>query len=120
MDPVQWMKDATTLLKDAGRVDLSAEILELSKANIELERKVLELEHRVRLREEMVWRGNTYWKKDDPSDGPYCSKCADVDHNSVRMHDIGHQWRRPACRTHVRKPGQHEQPEDFPLPRDPV
>lgn len=84
--------------KEAGKIDLYNDIIglqqtileaigentELAQANAELTRKVLRLEQRISeleqlaaAKEELVFRGEAYWRiqPGQTDEGPYCARC---------------------------------------------
>ncbi|MBB6632619.1 hypothetical protein [Cohnella thailandensis] len=67
-------------------LDLQYEAMELVQQNNELRNQIMELRGKLSTQENLVFRNNQYWKvlEGDKQDGPYCSKCWDVDNKLVR------------------------------------
>jgi len=100
---------------DAQRIDLTAQVIGLQQTllgllaeNLALSSKVAELEGKLREREsqlqrqeEFVFDRNAYWiVSGETSDGPFCSRCFDVDDKPVRMHPTNNGYFKcPACKT---------------------
>ena len=107
------------VVKDAGRIDLTQQVIDLQSTLLELVAKngdlvgqVAELQATVRqLRNELeqeeafAFDHECYWRvANQPPDGPFCSRCLDVDRKAVRMHKRGNgdfAWC-PQCERSVR------------------
>ena len=82
-------------------LNVKEELLKLREENSELKRAVEE-EHR------LVFREGVYWLQDEDDendlDGPFCQKCRDSDHKTVRLQKLhpgaGWRWRCFACNAH--------------------
>jgi hypothetical protein len=102
------VKSVQSLVKDSGKAelrekttdltqkiaDLTQQVTELVLLNSDLHGKLLEskqematLQDRLKLRDELVPSGNVYKRKlpDGKEDGPFCTRCADVDGTLVRV-----------------------------------
>ena len=57
-------------------LDLRDDIAALRDANIELKNENRELREKLKVRDELVWANNLYWKVEDGKHvGPFCPKC---------------------------------------------
>ena len=113
-------------LKDAKAKKAVADALlegaKIAGENAELRARVRELEEQARLRAELVFEGNAYWlPRDGGREGPFCSKCFDVDGKVIRLHhwEESRQHACPSCHTIVREPGRERAARPFPGPQDP-
>lgn len=61
---------------------------------------IQELEQRLSLKENMRFKASCYWidKGDDGEDGPFCTRCFDVDLNAVRLRVGGIYSECPECK----------------------
>ena len=84
----------TNLAKEAGKVELREKIVELVGQlnevvadNSELRRRIEDLETRAQIKSSLQFRRFSYWtgESDSEENGPYCTKCWDVDGKLVRM-----------------------------------
>lgn len=110
---LELVRSVQTMAKESGKAelqqkttelsqkiaDLTQQVTELALLNSDLHGKLLEskqamtkLESRLKLRDELVHKGNFYKRKwpDGKEDGPFCMRCADVDGMLVRL--IVGQW----------------------------
>lgn len=85
------LKDLAGLAQKAGSMDLYRQAVELMQQVTEqqqqitlLNDKVNSLTEQLRLRDEMTFRDNAYWKLD--STGPFCSRCFEADVKVIRLH----------------------------------
>lgn len=62
--------------------------------------RIQELEQRLSLKEAMYFERPSYWldKGDNPKDGPYCTRCFDVDQKAVRLRVDDTSSSCPECR----------------------
>jgi len=69
-------------------VELVNQVQELAMENMELRQQVQTLNDRLKLRAELYSQGNRYFrnKPEGTPDGPFCTRCFDVDGLLVLMH----------------------------------
>lgn len=98
------LKLIASALKEAGRADLQVQILELSEKLREKEQHVRQVEHELRslrdasdLRARIRVHDELYFvqREDDTEDGPFCTRCFDVNQKLVRLQVAG--WLQPIC-----------------------
>ena len=63
-------------------VELQEQVFSLVTENQELRRESQRLSEQLAQRDQVEFRQNSYWKGDE---GPFCSRCFDVERRSVRM-----------------------------------
>ncbi len=66
----------------------------------------------------LTFQDGVYWSDDPRNPGPFCPTCWGRERKLIPLQ----LWHCYACETNVPEPGRvaHEQPADFPPPRDPV
>ena len=87
------IKDLYNLFQEANKVGEYQKILELIDDSFKLREDIEILkEENKKLREDLkfqnslVYENNAYWiKKEGKKEGPFCSRCWDIDKNPVRM-----------------------------------
>jgi hypothetical protein len=98
MSYIDTMKDVVTLVQKLDNIDLTNKILELQAAALEeqeetsrLLARVEELERARDVSERLTFEDKRYWldAEDEDRDGPFCSRCWDVDRKLVRLHLTG-------------------------------
>ena len=116
---IEKLKDAEA---NRAMATIRMEGAKLAEENARLREENIALRESLRNRQAMTFRENAYWiEQDGRRDGPFCPRCLDADGKAVRMMDRGHDWKCSNCPTVVRRPGaSHDQPEDFPSPREPI
>jgi hypothetical protein len=79
------------ILMDSGKIDLyqklstfSENLSQLQQENVELKNKIINLEDKLKIKEDLLFRDNAYWKKSD-NDGPFCTRCWDKNNELIRM-----------------------------------
>lgn len=115
------MKDAAKALQEAGKIDLYNEILDAQAKLLELQKRVsdLDAENRelkavIAQERDLIFENQAYWSsKDGKKDGPFCSRCWDVDKRAVRMHRAGNPaWANcPNCKASVQV--AHDSNDDY-------
>lgn len=109
------LKDAASILKEAGKIEQYRQILEVQEKLLEMQGKISELEvENKSLREQFETKGklvpkdNMYYLNDaSGQDGPFCTSCWDSDHKLIRLH-VNRDFQSvkcPKCETHAR-PGR--------------
>lgn len=69
-------------------LDLQGEILSLVEENTGLRRQVTDLESAAAIAAVLVVRRDSYWRTvGGKDDGPFCTRCWDVDKQLVRLHE---------------------------------
>jgi hypothetical protein len=101
LDALKKARDVAKRLKDA---EVQEVLLEAQERALSLKEELLSLRaENIGLKEQLatqvavLFDGGAYWSTDD-RDGPYCSRCYDVDKRLVRLkpsHELWHQC--PAC-----------------------
>ncbi len=67
-------------------MDLRGEVMELLEENIELKREIESLKEKFQTKESLKFERNAYWIDGvGGKDGPFCSKCWDIEKLLVRM-----------------------------------
>ena len=93
MSIIDNIKSVASLIQKADNIelyrkilDLQYEAMELVQQNNELRNQLIELKEKLSTQDSLVFKNNKYWKKidDNKHDGPFCSKCWDVDKKLVR------------------------------------
>ena len=71
-------------------LDVQGEALEVVEENNKLREENKELKEKLKIKETLVHDNNAYWIKSvEGKDGPFCSRCWDVEKNLVRLHPCG-------------------------------
>lgn len=91
------LKSAGETLRKADKIeeyrqilDAQKELLEMQKKIQNLEEKNMELKKALETKENLIHENNAYWTSDEKKkEGPFCSRCWDVDKNLVRLHPCG-------------------------------
>ena len=68
-------------------VELMDKLMELLTENVSLKIELAELKEHLKVRGRMVHRGSVYFQtlEDGTEDGPFCTRCFDVDQRLVRI-----------------------------------
>lgn len=108
-------KDVFSAVQKADNIEitnkviaLQTEVMAVYEENRALRAKQSELEAAVHLKARMQFEKDAYWMGEGrtENDGPYCSRCYDVDAKSVRMvQRYDHYFKCTQCETAVRIPG---------------
>lgn len=94
MSVIEGLKTAGKVLQEAGKIEQYQQILDAQQRMLEMLATISELTEENRIlkqqlsaRDAMFYENNAYWSKpnDDKSDGPFCSRCWDVDGKTVRL-----------------------------------
>ena len=107
-------KDIVELLKKGATVEAQEQImalregaLQLQEDNFGLREKVKNLEESLRVKEQLIFDGSSYWLGDGKkSDGPFCQHCYDTSAKLVRLQDWGDTWSCFACKNYPAKKRQ--------------
>jgi hypothetical protein len=106
------------VLRKAGNIEATQHVIDLQQTltqlatenaqrletNMHLRDEVRSLGDALRLKDELRFARNAYWKGEgyDEANGPFCSRCCDVDHKAVRMVALSRQVARcPNCKAAV-------------------
>ena len=104
MSIIDNVKDVARLAQEVGKielyqkaVDLMAQVVALSQENFQLTQEVAELKAQLKLKNEMSYHDNVYWKDKEA----FCPRCFDTKKLAVHVHEgyIGDTtyWRCPEC-----------------------
>ncbi|MSR87923.1 MAG: hypothetical protein EXS69_02050 [Candidatus Zambryskibacteria bacterium] len=94
------LKTAAKVAQEAGKIDLYGQILEVYEKLLEQQKQIVELEgvnkelrEKLETKESLQYQNGAYWavKEDASKDGPFCSRCWDVEKNTVRLKPCGNQ-----------------------------
>jgi len=102
------LKSIGKILQEAGKIEQYQQILEAQQELLEMQKKIqnlekenAELKEKIKIKENLIYENNAYWiSNEGKKDGPFCSRCWDVDKNLVRMHpDINPAYYHcPSCK----------------------
>ena len=106
------LKDAAAVLKEANKIPEYREILDAMEKMLEMQKRIADLEAqnkdllaKLETKGRLSYDRSTYWlaKEDGTTEGPFCSRCWDVEKKLVRTHSRGnpdvHQC--PECKNVV-------------------
>ena len=89
MSVIDTVKDVAVLIQKLDNIDIVKRVLELQQQVFDLfeENRTLKddnraLKDRLTTREQLMFKGNAYWKGDD---GPFCSRCYDAENLLMRL-----------------------------------
>jgi len=97
MGILETVKDVATLVQKAGNIELYQKISELQvqimsvlEENHSIKSQVRDLTKRLEFQGTLEFRGNMYFRElaDGTEDGPFCSRCWDVEHTAVRLQSL--------------------------------
>jgi hypothetical protein len=106
------LKDAASVLKEAGKIEQYRQILEVQEKLLEMQKRISELETenkelhgQLETQARLVAKDNMYWMEN--GDGPFCTGCWDSEHKLVRLHinKTFDSAECPKCKTRAR-PGK--------------
>ena len=88
------LKAIGKILQEAGKIEQYQQILEAQRELLEMQKKIqnlekenAELKEKLKIKENLIYENNAYWiSNEGKKDGPFCTRCWDVDKNLVRMH----------------------------------
>ena len=93
MDIIGNIKNVAKTIQQIDNIELYSKILnvqqeamDLVDENRKLKDDVRELKDSLKVKEELIFERSCYWIKGEKKDGPFCTRCWDVDKNLVRMH----------------------------------
>lgn len=105
------LKSIGKTLQEAGKIEQYKQILEAQKELLEMQKKIQKLEkenkelkEKLEVEENLEYdnKNSVYWikKEEAEKDGPFCSRCWDVDKKLVRLHPAGVEGRLvcPQCK----------------------
>ena len=101
------IKDAVVVAQQSDNADLYRKVLDsymaavsLMEENIELKDKIRELERKMNEEENVILRGESYYRKlhDEKEDGPCCMQCWDNDKKLIHYALAGDLYYCPKCR----------------------
>ncbi|MBI2098717.1 MAG: hypothetical protein HYT49_03680 [Candidatus Wildermuthbacteria bacterium] len=87
------LKSIGKVLQEAGKIEQYQQILGLQQQVLDMQKKIDDLEtekkelgSKLQLQNSLVYENNAYWiKQENKKDGPFCSRCWDVEKNAVRI-----------------------------------
>jgi len=91
------LSSAAEVLRKADKIDEYKQILEAQRQILDMQKHIAELEEsnkelsgKLEIKETLVTENDAYWiNSKDKKDGPFCSRCWDVDRYLVRLHPCG-------------------------------
>ncbi len=91
------LKSVAKTLREADKIPqyeqilgVQEKLLEMQNKIADLEREKKELSEKLETKESLKYENNAYWAvRGDKHDGPYCSRCWDVERNTVRLKPSG-------------------------------
>lgn len=116
------LKSVAGVLQEAGKIEQYKQILEVQEKLLEMQKTIIKLEsdnkelkEKIEVKNNLFFENNAYWlkKEDGSKDGPYCSRCWDVEKNTVRMKpDANNQYfhRCPQCKEHFQTNPDYKSP----------
>ena len=118
---VATIKMVTGVVRDAGRIDLTQQVIDLQQTllaliaentewvdkNRQLQQENHKLTEQISAHETLHYSQNAYWRGEgEQKEGPFCSRCLDVDLKAVRMTlNTVNVGLCPNCKTPVRLDG---------------
>lgn len=112
MNIIEGFKSATELIQKIDNIELYRKILDLQSEamglvdqNNVLKEENKELKEKLKIKDNLVYRNNVYWLRlqEGTEDGPFCSRCWDVDNKLVRhAHLLTNFYVCPQCNMSVR------------------
>ena len=85
MGALENVKDLVKVIKGLGNAELHVKIMELESGIRTLVDENRELKERLDVQEDLVPKGNAYWRKS--GDGPFCVPCWDGKSKLMRLSD---------------------------------
>lgn len=91
------LKSVGKILQEAGKIEQYQQILEAQRELLEMQKKIqnlekenIELKEKLKIKESLIFENEAYWiNNKDKKDGPFCSRCWDVNKDLVRLHSCG-------------------------------
>lgn len=95
---IELIKDPDLRMKIT---ELYGQNIELKEENHKLRMELQEIKEKSKINSELIHKDNHYYNR---KDGPFCTKCWDVDNRLVRLHDKGFwngqkRFNCPNCKT---------------------
>ncbi len=129
MGVLETIKDAVKLAQKLGNVEIAQALIDAQQAaldlmgeNQSLRDEVARLNEALELQGTVKYDDGAYWTENGDRDGPFCTKCWDVDQKLVRMKHTHTEWFHcPNCETRCEIPSgpgatpspPPQQPPDF-------
>ena len=106
MGVIETIKDAVKLAQKLGNVEIAQALIDTQQAaldlmgeNQSLRGEVARLKEALELQGTVKYNGGAYWSENGDRDGPFCTKCWEVDGKLVRMKHTEDQWFKcPNCK----------------------
>lgn len=97
MSIIDNIKSITTTIRQIDNIelyrrilDLQAEIMNVVSENQELRQENSSLSEKLVTKQAITFDNSAYWTRiDDKRDGPYCTRCWDLEKNLIRLHPCG-------------------------------
>lgn len=103
------LKSIWKVLQEAGKIGQYQQILDTQQQLFETQNKIVKLEAentelktKLKIKEGLRYENNAYWLiEENKKDGPFCSRCWDVEKNTVRLKSSANPAFRscPECKT---------------------
>lgn len=86
------LKTIGKILQEAGKIEQYQQILETQEKLLEMQKKIIDLENenqklkeQLDIKDNLIYKEELYWLKNGSyEDGPFCSRCWDVNKKLVR------------------------------------
>lgn len=121
MGIIDTVKDIATLVQKADNIELNHKIIELQAQilgvldeNHSVKSEVRALRERLEFQGSLEFRENMYWRRsaNGQEEGPFCSRCWDVDTKAVRLQKLRDGTKFcPGCKRSAPGSGQPEAPQ---------
>ena len=93
MSMIDGLRVAGRVLQEAGKIEQYQQILEAQQKMLEMQSSIADLteenknlKRRLELEVSLQFENNAYWSvTSNQKDGPFCSRCWDVDNKTVRL-----------------------------------
>ena len=101
MSIVENIKSVASTIQQIDNIELYQKILEVQKEaidllneNRELKEERAELLNKIKIKDQLLFDDNLYWLVEDNGkrNGPFCSRCWDVDQKLVRMKNDSNEF----------------------------
>lgn len=83
MGVIDTAKDLMSIVQKLDNIELQRKAISLQQELYDLQEEVRVLRERLANREQLSFRRNAYWRGEE---GPFCSRCFDVEGKVVRLH----------------------------------
>ena len=95
MSTIDDLSKVAKVLREADKIEqyqlilsTQEQLIDMQKHIGELETKVKDLTEQLNITHELTYKNDAYWRENEGSkEGPFCTRCWDVDRKLVRMAD---------------------------------